>query len=209
MDICRCWTKRIDTGSKRGGQRRVENGTDVCVIYLSALSVHRAEQRANIVFTHTHGFAMQIIWYYCTYSAYRRGSSVTGTASNPSFLPRHPLASSIYLRDTRALYTRIHRCIEESVYPVIAAFSSSLDYLRQNVFQNLYRWRKLDIARFAFRGMPVLFVPVCLDNRWRSSNDFEKIRISLKLIFNRENHLDRIFIIISWKNISSCNMKVK
>lgn len=57
------------------------------------------------MFTHTHGFAMQIIWYYCTYSAYRRGSSVTGTASNPSFLPRHPLASSIYLRDTRALYT--------------------------------------------------------------------------------------------------------
>lgn len=89
----------------RGTKTGRENGTDVCVIYLSALSVHRAEQRANIVFTHTHGFAMQIIWYYCTYSAYRRGSSVTGTASNPSFLPRHPLASSIYLRDTRALYT--------------------------------------------------------------------------------------------------------
>lgn len=39
-------------------------------VYLSALSVHRAEPRANIVFTRTHGFAVQIIWYYCTYSTY-------------------------------------------------------------------------------------------------------------------------------------------
>ena len=73
-------------------------------VYLSALSVHRAEQRANIVFTHTHGFAMQIIWYYCTYSAYRRGSSVTGTASNPSFLPCHPLAEYLFARYTHRLY---------------------------------------------------------------------------------------------------------
>lgn len=71
-------------------------------IYLSALSVHRAEQRANIVFTHTHGFAMQIIWYYCTYSTYQRGSSVTGTASTLLSFLHWP---SIYLHDAR---TRIY-----------------------------------------------------------------------------------------------------
>jgi len=35
-------------------------------------SQSRAEPRANIVFTRTHGFAVQIIWYYCTYSTYAR-----------------------------------------------------------------------------------------------------------------------------------------
>lgn len=95
-------------------------------IYLSALSVHRAEQRANIVFTHTHGFAMQIIWYYCTYSAYRRGSSVTGTASTLlSFLLPWP---SIYLHDTRTYIRRIE------TYPVIAAFSSNRHYLQRTFF---------------------------------------------------------------------------
>lgn len=94
-------------------------------VYLSALSVHRAEQRANIVFTHTHGFAMQIIWYYCTYSAYQRGSSVTGTASNPSFLSCHPLAEYLFARYTHRLY---YRCRIET-YPVITAFSSRVAVL--------------------------------------------------------------------------------
>lgn len=146
---------RVET---RGTKTGTENGTDVCVIYLSALSVHRAEQRANIVFTHTHGFAMQIIWYYCTYSAYRRGSSVTGTASNPSFLPRHPLASSIYLRDTRALYTyppyRIeHRCI------LLLLLFPRFSIIYGETFFSIDEGSWI-LSALLFEGCPVLFVPL-------------------------------------------------
>lgn len=56
------------------------------------------------------------------------------------FFPSTPSLGLEYLfaRYTRVIYVSTSR-IEEPVYPVIAAFSSSLDYLRQNVFQNLYR----------------------------------------------------------------------
>lgn len=180
----------------------MENGTDVCVIYLSALSVHRAEQRANIVFTHTHGFAMQIIWYYCTYSAYRRGSSVTGTASNPSFLPRHPLASSIYLRDTRALYTyRIG--IGVSCY---CCFFPRASIIYGKTFFRICidEESSLDIARFASRGVPVLLVPLCLDNRRRSS----KVGISLKLIFTGEIIRVEFFLLLYPEKMFRVVMKI-
>lgn len=117
-------------------------------IYLSALSVHRAEQRANIVFTHTHGFAMQIIWYYCTYSTQQRGSSVTGTASTLlSFL--HPLAEYLFARCTHP-YIPI-RCIE--IYPVITASSKSRVLFTTIVFSRIDQATWISYARILHNGV--------------------------------------------------------
>lgn len=86
-------------------------------VYLGALSVHRAEPRANIVFTRTHGFAVQIIWYYCTYSTYvcARGKTLRQLQSFPCSIVL-PLLCVVALFALRisispALMLMPHRCI--------------------------------------------------------------------------------------------------
>lgn len=54
----------------RDGNRDIDADTSLPGRTIGSQS--RAEPRANIVFTRTHGFAVQIIWYYCTYSTYAR-----------------------------------------------------------------------------------------------------------------------------------------
>lgn len=61
----------------------------------------RAEPRANIVFTRTHGFAVQIIWYYCTYSTYARAklfANCHSPAVSASLLQRSSRRISISVR---------------------------------------------------------------------------------------------------------------
>lgn len=75
-------------GKGGGYERNRDIDADASLPGRTIGSQSRAEPRANIVFTRTHGFAVQIIWYYCTYSTYARAKL---------FANYHPPAASASL----------------------------------------------------------------------------------------------------------------
>lgn len=123
-------------------------------VYLGALSVHRTEPRANIVFTRTHGFAVQIIWYYCTYSTYAARAGET-LRQLPSSRPTQLRAASASL--SRAFSSRRDFNIARANVNVAhcAVYISEILAMREDIVNNYY---SMSCA---------LYVTVCLRLRLR------------------------------------------